>query len=210
MSGRLLKVCAAVVLIAGAGDVMCQGTGDVMELESAPNQSPKKRKIEVTGWNDWKGWRDSVSANVQGEIHAIVKVRSGENEKELKLFEVDGTETSEEDRTFKFEVLVLGTGGTVTVVGGSGMAYDNEGVWRIFPQGYGAANQSEESFINVQLSMYNASGNRVELDSRNSARVSGGNLSETWKIVLEPLPVSMNSFGKKYVGSLNVVVSANG
>lgn len=210
MSGKLLKVCAAVMLITGAGDVVCQGTGDVMELESAPNQPPKKRRIDVTGWNDWEGWKDSVSTNVQGEIQAVVKVRSGESEKELKLFEVDGTETSEEDRTFKFEVLVLGTGGTVTVVGGNGMVYDRDGVWKIFPQGYRAVNQNEETFINVQLAMYNASDNRVELDSGNRARIAGGRSSETWKIVLEPLPVDVSSFGKKYVGSLNVVVASNG
>ncbi|MBO7454070.1 MAG: hypothetical protein J6T91_01640 [Alphaproteobacteria bacterium] len=200
MNIKLLKVCAAIMLIVGAGDVVCQGTNS-MEVDG---NASKKRKIEIDGWGD------SVSANVSGQVQAVVKVRSGGKEKELKLFDVDGTESKEEDRTFDFEILVMGVGAAIKVEGGNGMQSVQNGIWNVFPEGYGTAGQNEKSSIQVQLVMYNASGERVELDNENSAKITGSNFKESWKIVLEPLPVKEDSVGKKYVGSLNVVVSANG
>lgn len=203
MNSKLLKVCAAVMLIAGMGDVVCQGTNS-MEVDG---NASKKRKIA-----EMKGWKDSVSANVSGQIQAVVKVKTGDIAKELKLFDVDGTESEEKDRTFSFEILAVGVGATIKVKGENGMeclAEDGVGVWRVFSDKYGTAGQNEVSFIKVQLNMYNESNERVNLDENNSASINGGDFKETWKIVLEPLPFSEDSVGKKYVGSLNVEVSAN-
>lgn len=200
MDSKLLRVCAAVMLTTSVGDVLCQGANS-MEIDG---NASKKRKIEIDGWED------SVSANVSGQVQAVVKVRSGDKEKELKLFDVDGTESKEEDRTFDFEILVMGVGATIKVEGGNGMQPVHNGIWKVFPEGYGTVGQNKESFINVQLAMYNASGERVALDDNNSAKITGRDFREFWKIVLEPLPVNEDSVGKKYVGSLNVVVSANG
>ena len=205
MSGKLLKICTAVMLVTGMGDVVCQGGDGAMDLEAGPSYSVKRKAEDY-------GWRDSVSASVKCEVRAIVKVKSDEDSKELRLFNADGTTTDESERTFEFKILSVGTKGTVTVKGGNGMEYVEQGKWNIFAEGYASTGRGVP-YVTALLEMYDEFNNRVMLDDNNSASVDRrGNFSneEKWKLILKPSPLNDKTESGTYRGNLNVTVSANG
>ncbi len=220
MSSKLLKVFVAVMLVAGAGEVLCQGDGASMDMDATSSggwqqnsingsvQPSKKRK-----WED-DGWKDSVSAIVKCEVQAIVKVKSGENEKELNLFDVNGDMTHERERTFNFQVLSIGAGGTVSVTAGPGMMYTGqEGRWNIFAEESDNTIGNARPFVEAVLEMYDGNGDRVELDNNNSVSIGVSDefdKEKSWKLILKPLPLRAGSVKGKYVGNLVVKVTSNG
>lgn len=192
MNGKLLKVCAAVTLIVGIGDVVCQGPSTNGNTSSVGTQQSK-----------WSDWGNNVSVNVTGKINAVVNVRCGNKEKSLVFFRDNGEKTSESERTFPFQVRCIAstckvnfkTTGNLKFEGKQwSITNDNGGVLPVYVKLKSPAGESTD--LNEET--YNMTPNE---------EVKVGD-EETWEILFDVDDLSSKSPKGEFEGGLTIEVSA--
>ncbi len=93
MNSKLLKICAAILMIAGAGNVVGMDKG-----LTSNNHDVGKKEQSIPE-------EKSSELQVEGIVKAVLEVKFGEESKIIKLIEDDGkTMTDDKDRQFDFSV----------------------------------------------------------------------------------------------------------
>lgn len=106
MNIKLLKVCAAIMLIVGAGDVVCQATGE-------------KRFTPAV-----------AEAKIEAKVKALVLVDFDGDKKMLSLVKENGEEETDADKTeFCFNVKSVAAGYGLLFMATGNLKEDNGGFW---------------------------------------------------------------------------------
>lgn len=191
MNIKLLKVCAAIMLIVGAGDVVCQGD----EGGSSSVETPQ---------NEWSGWGDNVSVSVTGKIEAIVKVRCGNKEKKLVFFQSNGQKTSESERTFPFQVRCIASNCKVDFKPAGNLRFDG-GKWTI-------TNKDGDGVLPLKVKLKKAGKESEELKANTCDMTPEDGVEigdeETWSIIFDVDNLSAKSPKGEFEGALTLEVSA--
>lgn len=184
MNSKLLKVCAAVMLIAGAGNVV----GDPC----------------LKGANE-------VYMDVSARVIAQVAIECGDEKKTLKLFDEKGEKARKEDRQFKFKVKNIATSSKIEVKSGKNTDYDEEsGSWIIYNSKAvdGPQKKQDNNKIEFSLHLVGADGKeRTGFDGK-SYTFKEGDIEGDWSIEAQPSPLQETTEDGDYLGSLVIQVSA--
>lgn len=196
MNGKLLKVCAAVMLIVGAGDAVCQGPGS---NGGATSGSAEARQ---DGWSDWG---DSVSVNVTGKINAVVKVRCGDKSRDLVFYGDDGKKTSDEERKFPFQVRCLASGCNVKFKPTGGLKFSN-GRWFI------NGGEKGKDVLPLSIVLEDPDGSKQDLkadtlDMTPKEETLPGD-ERTWQIFFDVDDISSKSPRGEFKGGLTIEILA--
>ena len=184
MGGKLLKVCAAVMLIAGAGSV---GADPCMK-----------------GSNE-------VSMDVSARVIAQVAIMCDGEKKTLKLFDEKGEEAAKEDRTFKFTVKNVAASSKIVVKPGRNTSYDKRnGKWIIYNNKASGEDQKklEENRVSFRLHLTGTDGKERDKFDGESYKFVEGDDNGIWVMEARPYSLTDKTEAGKYEGSLIVQVSA--
>ena len=184
MNSKLLKVCAAVMLIAGVGNA---GAEPCMK-----------------GSNE-------ISMDVSAKVVAQVAIMCDGEKKTLKLFDEKGEKAGKEDRTFKFTVKNVAASSKIVVKPGRNTSYDEGNAsWIIYNSKASNDDQKKQdrNRVKFSLDLTGADGKvRDDFDGK-SYTFKKEDTSGSWVIEANPSPLRGETEDGEYKGSLIVQVSA--
>lgn len=201
MNSKLLKVCSAVMLIAGAGNVWSVGgDGGTHSQTNGGSSSP----AEIGG----------ATVGVSCKIKASVNVGFKGDNKEVELFDEDGSKKSTEERTYTFSIEKVATNLKLLFLPQSSMDFDSSGadgyMWKI-------KNEKSDDELSVKLTLISPLGKEsVVMDTSrtfeeeydHTADADEGNCK--WKLRFDPQILTSKIKDGSYKGSLFIKVEAAG
>ncbi len=196
MNSKLLRVCAAIVLISGAGDVVSMDSGS--EKSITFNEHPQSEGTSGSFGLDL----GSKDFQVEGVLYGKIDVDFNGEKQKIELFTPFGELTQQKDRTITFTPSV-NANYKITFEGSNGLYLDTENfTWVITDE----KNRSKK--VNVHLYLTNPSAAPgVDPDEITDTTWEGYLSSGEYSILFEP--EKNKSIIGKFSGSLKIQFSAN-
>lgn len=195
MNSKLLKVCAMVMLIVGAGDVMS------MDMVETPRNSTSEGESQELGSNVMS---KTSQLKVSGLIEARLGVEGFDGTKgDINLLEKDGkTPTPEENRRFDFSVDTNGINPKIKLEGVDGFEFETG-------QGWFITSQEGTSKLQVDIALKKLEGSNYEdkcwEGSASIYTIQHGEKNASWRLVFDPV-VSPEQERGRYIGSVKVTI----
>lgn len=195
MNSKLLKVCAMVMLIVGAGDVMS------MDMVETPSNSTSEGESQELGSNVMS---KTSQLKVSGLIEARLGVTGFDGTKgDINLLEKDGkTPTPEENRRFDFSVDTNGINPKIKLEGVDGFEFETG-------QGWFITSQEGTAKLQVDIALKKLEGSNYEdkcwEGSASIYTIQHGEKNASWRLVFDPV-VSPEQERGKYIGSVKVTI----
>ena len=197
MNSKLLKVCAAVMLIAGAGDVMSMDVTGNSEIALSE------------GWNQETG-SGVISKTSQLKVSGLIEARLGVEgidgtKVDINLLEKDGkTPTPEENRRFDFSVDTNGVNPKIKLEGIDGFEF-------VAGKGYyiTSSDRTSKLQIDVILKKWTDSGYEDKLWEKgtNIYTIQKGEKNAKWRLVFDPLVEPEQEPGR-YIANVKVTIAS--
>lgn len=195
MNSKLLKVCAMVMLIVGAGDVMS------MDMVETPSNSTSEGESQELGSNVMS---KTSQLKVSGLIEARLGVTGFDGTKgDINLLEKDGkTPTPEENRRFDFSVDTNGINPKIKLEGVDGFEFETG-------QGWFITSQEGTAKLQVDIALKKLEGSNYEdkcwEGSASIYTIQHGEKNASWRLVFDPVVLPEQERGK-YIGSVKVTI----
>ena len=197
MNSKLLKVCAMVMLIVGAGDVMSMDTAMIQKPKSSASEKVDQKPESYV-------MSESSQLNVSGLIEARLGVTGFDGTKgDINLLEKDGkTPTPEENRRFDFSVDTNGINPKIKLEGVDGFEFETG-------QGWFITSQEGTAKLQVDIALKKLEGSNYEdkcwEGSASIYTIQHGEKNASWRLVFDPVVLPEQERGK-YIGSVKVTI----
>ncbi len=186
MNSKLLKVCAAVMLIVGAGSVWSESTG---------------------GESKTRGTFQSASNSVQlaAKVQAVMSVEWGDSTKKFNLYKDSGNVEDVDSRTFSFSTERVGVGYKLKFTGVDGLelvpgAEDNM-AWTM-------KCTNSDSTIRLGLMLKGDGADKCAITSGEREFEAADEGIKKWEIVFQPQEQDSNTEIGTYEGRLKIEILA--
>ena len=194
MNSKLLKVCAAVMLIAGTGDVMGNGGS----IEGAGGAKEDGRSVQI---------------GMEAKVKAVLSIKSSDgNESSLQLYNDDGSKTEESKRTHKVKVDLIGDDYELRLSGVTLKKSEDSSdhrVW-VLPRNKEGENDTKKGELKVAISVTGPDDEERYIDDY-SMNFSEGDTSGEWSFLVDPPELKgKRIFGGNYSATLKIEVVPKG
>lgn len=182
MNSKLLKACAAVMLIASAGNA-----------DAAKKGSGQK----------------DFSVELVTNIQAVMSIETPSGEiKDLSFYGDDGKKTSDESRTIPFKTYNACCNGKIVIQPGTGVILDN-GKWYVLNVNAKTNDQKQDSNYRLGFSLtLKNEGNVKKLENGCSYAIGANDKEDAWSLFVAPNTLTSTMEAGEYRGALKIAIEA--
>lgn len=187
MNGKLLKVCAAVMLIAGMGNA-----------DAAPYGKKGDKSLVV---------------NMSTKIIAQVSMESPDGERKvLKFYNDNGSKADDKDREIEFKVRNVAASPEIIIEAGNNVIYDNGGWYVLNSKAVSDSLKKNENYnLGFSLSLLGPDGKVRKLEGGKKYQVVKGDEDSdgrSWVLRVDPDDLTESIEDGEYRGSLKIRLEA--